>query len=65
MLQSIPVDKDIETARVGAKGFVVTANSNSYLLRFTSTKGESANDLHYASFWSCLNLLEYSLAIYL
>ena len=41
VLESISADKDIQLARVGAKGLVVTTNSNSYLLKFPSTKGKN------------------------
>ena len=39
VLHTIPVCKDTEMARVGAKGIILTANCESYLLRLPSAKG--------------------------
>jgi len=40
VLQVLPLDREVEVAKVGGRGIVMSSNSYSVMLVFPSTKGE-------------------------
>ena len=42
MLQVLPLDREVEVAKVGGRGLVMSSNSYSVMLVFPSTKGETS-----------------------
>lgn len=41
MLQVLPLDREVEVAKVGGRGLVMSSNSYSVMLVFPTTKGET------------------------